>query len=96
MMGQHHVRVYSELAREGRVELVGIADANLERAKELARKFGTKAYSDYRELAKEGLDAVDIAVPTSLHREVALEFIEAGTSVLVEKPIADTIENAGR
>ncbi len=94
MMGQHHVRVYSELAREGRVELVGIADANLERAKELARKFGTKAYSDYRELAKEGLDAVDIAVPTSLHREVALEFIEAGTSVLVEKPIADTIENA--
>ncbi|WP_297065474.1 UDP-N-acetylglucosamine 3-dehydrogenase [Thermococcus sp.] len=94
MMGQHHVRVYSELAKEGKVELVGIADANFERAKELARKYGTIPYSDYRDLAKENLDAVDIAVPTSLHREVALEFINRGTGVLVEKPIADTIENA--
>ncbi|NJF25179.1 UDP-N-acetylglucosamine 3-dehydrogenase [Thermococcus sp. Bubb.Bath] len=93
MMGQHHVRVYSELAKEGKVELVGIADANFERAKELAKKYGTTPYADYRELVKEKLDAVSIAVPTSLHREVALEFIKAGTSVLVEKPIADTIEN---
>ncbi len=94
MMGQHHVRVYSELAKEGKVELVGIADANFERAKELAKKYGTIPYADYRDLARENLDAVDIAVPTSLHREVALEFINQGTSVLVEKPIADTIENA--
>ena len=94
MMGQHHVRIYSELAREGKVELVGIADANLERAKELAKRYGTIPYADYRDLARENLDAVDIAVPTSLHREVALEFINQGTSVLVEKPIADTIENA--
>jgi len=94
MMGQHHVRVYSELAKEGKVELVGIADANFERAKELARRYGTIPYADYRDLAKEDLDAVDIAVPTSLHREVALEFINQGTSVLVEKPIADTVENA--
>ncbi|ACS34653.1 UDP-N-acetylglucosamine 3-dehydrogenase [Thermococcus gammatolerans] len=94
MMGQHHVRVYSELAREGKVELVGIADANFERAKELAKKYGTVPYGDYRELAKENLDAVDVAVPTSLHKDVALEFISHGTSVLVEKPIADTIENA--
>lgn len=93
MMGQHHVRVYSELAREGKVELVGIADANFERAKELAKQYGTIPYADYRELASEKLDAVSIAVPTSLHKEVALEFIKAGTSVLVEKPIADTIEN---
>jgi UDP-N-acetylglucosamine 3-dehydrogenase len=94
MMGQHHVRVYSELAREGKVELVGIADANFERAKELAKKYGTIPYEDYKDLVKEHLDAVDIAVPTSLHKPVTLEFIEAGTSVLVEKPIADTIENA--
>ncbi|WP_456367075.1 UDP-N-acetylglucosamine 3-dehydrogenase [Thermococcus sp.] len=94
MMGQHHVRVYSELAKEGKVELVGIADANFERAKELAKRYGTIPYGDYRDLAGENLDAVDIAVPTSLHREVALEFINRGTGVLVEKPIADTIENA--
>ncbi|WP_297519486.1 UDP-N-acetylglucosamine 3-dehydrogenase [Thermococcus sp.] len=94
MMGQHHVRIYFELAREGKVELVGIADANFERAKELAKRYGTIPYADYRDLARENLDAVDIAVPTSLHREVALEFINQGTSVLVEKPIADTVENA--
>ena len=94
MMGQHHARVYSELAKEGKVELVGVADANFERAKEIARKFGTIPYADYHELVKEDLDAVSIVVPTSLHKDVALEFIGAGTSVLVEKPIADTIENA--
>ena len=93
-MGYHHARVYSELAGEGKVELVGIADANFERAKEVAKRFGAIPYADYRELAKEELDAVSIAVPTSLHRQVALEFIKAGTNVLVEKPIADTIENA--
>ncbi|MDV3104097.1 UDP-N-acetylglucosamine 3-dehydrogenase [Thermococcus waiotapuensis] len=94
MMGQHHVRVYSELAKERKVELVGIADADLERAKELAKKYGTVPYGDYSELAREGLDAVDIAVPTSLHKDVALEFINHGTSVLIEKPIAETVENA--
>ncbi|NJE30333.1 Gfo/Idh/MocA family oxidoreductase [Thermococcus sp. 18S1] len=93
-MGYHHARVYSELARDGKVELVGVADANFERAKEVAKKFDTIPYADYKELAKEELDAVTIAVPTSLHKDVALEFIDAGTSVLVEKPIADTIENA--
>lgn len=94
MMGQHHVRVYSELAKEGRVELVGIADINFERAKEIARRFNTTPYPDYKELAKERLDAVSIVVPTSLHRQVALEFIDRGINVLVEKPIADSIENA--
>ena len=94
MMGQHHARVYSELAKEGKVELVGVADANFERAKEIAKKFGTIPYADYRELARENLDAVSVAVPTSLHKDVALEFIKEGASVLVEKPIADTIENA--
>jgi len=40
-MGYHHARVYSELAREGKVEIVGVADANFERAKEVAKKCGT-------------------------------------------------------
>jgi len=94
-MGFHHARVYSELAKEGKVELVGVADANFERAKEVAKKFKTLPYSDYRELAEENLDAVSIAVPTSLHKQAALNFIERGTSVLVEKPIAESIESAG-
>ena len=93
-MGYHHARIYSELAKEGRVKLVGVADANFERAKEVTKRFNTIPYADYKELAKEGLDAVSIAVPTSLHKQVALEFIKNGASVLVEKPIAESIESA--
>lgn len=93
-MGFHHARIYSELAKEGKVELIGVADVNFERAKEVASQFRTKAFGDYRELVKERLDAVSIAVPTSLHKQVALEFIENGVSVLVEKPIAESIESA--
>ena len=92
-MGFHHARIYSELAKEGKVELVGVADANFERAKEVASKFNTKAFSDYRGLIGR-VDAISIAVPTSLHRQVALDFIENGVSVLVEKPIAESIESA--
>ncbi|RLF88563.1 gfo/Idh/MocA family oxidoreductase, partial [Thermococci archaeon] len=92
-MGRHHARIYSELSKEGKVEFVGVADANLERAKEVASQFKTKAFGDYEELV-ERVDAVSIAVPTSLHRQVALEFIEHGANVLVEKPIAESIESA--
>ncbi|WP_175060124.1 UDP-N-acetylglucosamine 3-dehydrogenase [Thermococcus sp. 2319x1] len=92
-MGFHHARIYSELAREGKVELVGVADANFERAKAVAEKFRTRAFADYRELVND-VDAVSIAVPTSLHKQVALEFIENGVHVLVEKPIAESIESA--
>ncbi|MCO6042269.1 UDP-N-acetylglucosamine 3-dehydrogenase [Thermococcus alcaliphilus] len=92
-MGFHHARIYSELAKEGKVELIGVADANFERAKEVAEKFKTRAFADYRELIKE-VDAVSIAVPTFLHKQVALEFIENGVHVLVEKPIAESIESA--
>ncbi|CAB50074.1 UDP-N-acetylglucosamine 3-dehydrogenase [Pyrococcus abyssi] len=93
-MGYHHARIYSELAKEGKVELIGVADINFERAKEVAETFKTRAFKDYRELIKEGVDAVSIAVPTSLHREVTMDFIENEVSVLVEKPIAESIESA--
>jgi len=92
-MGYHHARIYSELSKEGKVEFVGVADANLERAKEVASQFKTRAFGDYKELV-ERVDAVSIAVPTSLHKQVALEFIEHGVNVLVEKPIAESIESA--
>lgn len=94
-MGYHHTRIYSELAKEGKVEFVGVSDAKMERAKEVAERFGTRAFKDYKELL--GLvDAVSIAVPTSLHYDVAMDFIKAGVHVLVEKPIADSIEKAKR
>ncbi|WP_440952432.1 UDP-N-acetylglucosamine 3-dehydrogenase [Methanococcoides sp. FTZ1] len=90
-MGQHHVRIYSEM--EG-VDLVGISDVDRYRVEEMAEKYGVKAFTDHKELLKENLDAVSIVVPTTLHKDVTLDAIDADTNVLVEKPIADTLENA--
>jgi len=90
-MGQHHVRIYSESPD---VELVGIADIDPVRINKQAVQYKTKAFTDYRELLNQNIDAVSIAVPTMMHREVALAAIEAGVNVLIEKPIADAMESA--
>jgi len=87
-MGRNHVRVYSELPD---VELAGIADVDYGLTQSLAKKYRTKPFSDYNELLQEDLDAVSIAVPTSLHREAALAVADAGANMLVEKPIADSV-----
>ncbi len=90
-MGKNHIRIYSEM--QG-VELAGIADIDRELVEGLAQQYGTRAFTDHNELLKEGLDAVSIVVPTRMHRQVATDAIEAGSHVLVEKPRADTVENA--
>ena len=90
-MGQHHARIYSKMDN---CELVGVADINVARAKEIARKYKTNFYEDYRELLKKNLDAVSIAVPTTLHKKIALEVIERGIHLLIEKPIASSLEEA--
>ena len=89
-MGQYHVNIYSEL---NDVELVGVCDLSGERAKEIASKYNTVAYTDYKELLDK-VDAVTIAVPTSCHYEASKPFIERGVHVLLEKPIANTLEEA--
>lgn len=90
-MGQHHVRNYSEMKN---VELVGIADTSKRRVNRLAKKYNTKGYTDFNELLEQNLNAVSIAVPTTLHKKMVLAAIDKGIDVLVEKPIADSIENA--
>lgn len=90
-MGKHHARIYSELSD---VELVGIADVNEELVSSITNQYHTKAFTDYRELLKQDLDAVTIAVPTTIHKEVAIDVANEGINMLVEKPITDTIENA--
>ena len=90
-MGQNHVRVYNEIED---AELVGIADVRERRLKEIANQNKTKAFTDYKELLNEDLDAVSIVVPTSLHKKVALDFIREGVNCLVEKPIASNVEDA--
>lgn len=76
------------------VQLVGVVDSDADRAMKASTEFGASMFTDCRELLAEGVDAVSVVVPTSAHRDVALQCIEAGADVLVEKPIAATIEEA--
>ena len=92
-MGRHHARVYSTLPE---ADLIGVADANEGVAREVAQLYNTTAFSDYEELLSMGPDAVSIAVPTSLHADVAIKVAESGADMLIEKPIADSIKNAER
>jgi predicted dehydrogenase len=93
-MGRNHARVYSELAE---AELVAVSDANEKQAGSIAEKFGVRAYTDYREmLEKEKPEAVSVAVPTVLHEEVGMAALEAGAHVLMEKPIAATVDEGQR
>jgi len=90
-MGQNHVRIYSEM--EG-VELAGISDVDQKRVEAMAAQFRTKPFTDYKKMLAEGLDAVSVVVPTKMHTQVVLDALEKGAHILVEKPIADTAENA--
>ena len=85
-MGVNHARVYWELPGS---ELVGISDMNDNLVNSVAKKYSTRAYTDYRVMLDEVKpDVVTVAVPTLYHREVALEIIDRGISLLIEKPIA--------
>jgi len=90
-MGKNHARLYSELKG---VELIGVADVNQALAASIAQTYGCKPYADYHDLLDRNLDAISIVVPTTLHKKVALDAITKRINVLVEKPIADTVENA--
>jgi UDP-N-acetylglucosamine 3-dehydrogenase len=89
-MGKNHARVCSELEQ---IELVGIADANIETAKKVAERFDTKAFFDYKELLQE-VDAAIIATPTITHHDITMDFLDNGKHVLVEKPICESVEKA--
>ena len=89
-MGRNHARVYWEMPQ---VKLVGVADSNKSTADAVAERYNTKAYADYRQLLDEQTpDAVTICVPTFWHIDVAMEVIQRGIHLLVEKPIAFNVE----
>lgn len=93
-MGSNHLRVYSELDN---VELVAASDVSQELLDTVSDRFGIATYTDYRELfEKEKPDAVSITVPTTDHEEVATFALQSGAHVLVEKPIAATVEEGQR
>ena len=89
-LGRHHARILSILPG---VELVAAVDKNRPRAEDIAAAYGTRPLFDARDLVG-CVDAVTIAVPTELHREIALPFLTAGVPVLVEKPMARSVNEA--
>ncbi len=89
-MGRNHARVYSDLPE---VDLVGVADVDAKAAGAVAEKYGAKPYGDFERMLDElHPDAVTIAVPTVQHCRVALPVIERGVHLLIEKPIAFSLE----
>ncbi|MEO6119970.1 MAG: Gfo/Idh/MocA family oxidoreductase [Terriglobales bacterium] len=94
--GRNHARVYAELQKQGEpVELAAVCDADPERAAELAMEFRTQAFTSLDQLILKGnIHAASVAVPTVHHLAVAQKLMEAGIDVLIEKPVATSLEEA--
>jgi predicted dehydrogenase len=88
--GRYHAQKY---AATNAAQLVAVCDVDQARAEQVAAELGTRAVSDYRTLLG-AVDAVSVVVPTRAHHEIAQAFLEAGVHVLVEKPIASTLDEA--
>ncbi|MES0328232.1 MAG: Gfo/Idh/MocA family oxidoreductase [Gammaproteobacteria bacterium] len=89
-LGKFHAEKYA--AHES-CDLVAVVDANADTAKEIADKYNVQALTDYKELLGE-VDAVSIVTPTTLHHEIARDFLVNGSHVLIEKPITVTVDEA--
>ncbi len=89
-LGQHHARIYAGMPD---VELVGICDTDPGRARLLSRKYKTSYFQDHRQMFGI-IDCASVVVPTELHFAVAKDFLENGISVLIEKPMARSVEEA--
>ncbi len=89
-MGKNHARVCSEL---NDIELVGVADVDKQATKTVSERFDTKAFTDYKLLISQ-VDAAIIATPTNTHHQIAMELLNHGKHVLVEKPICDDVHKA--
>lgn len=91
-MGRNHVRVFSELKS---CNLIAFCDINSEVTKKISKEFNLKGYLDYKEmLSVEKIDAVSIAVPTKIHKEITVYCLANNINTLVEKPIAFTLKEA--
>ena len=89
-LGQHHARVYAGLQS---ADLVGVYDVEPERSRAVADCHGCPVLAHLRDVV-ERADAVSVAVPTVDHHRVVRALLEAGKDVLVEKPIAATLDEA--
>ncbi len=91
-MGRFHARTYSQLAG---AKLVGVLDADPQKATAAAAEYGTKVFADLDALLAE-TRAVTIAVPTEHHLAAATPLLTAGIACLIEKPLAGSVDQARR
>jgi predicted dehydrogenase len=89
-LGFHHARILREVAG---AEMAGIYDADPARAATVSAELGVRAFAT-RDALLEAVDAAVVAVPTTAHAEVALAALDAGVHLLIEKPIAASVEEA--
>jgi predicted dehydrogenase len=91
--GYFGARHAENLAAIEHADLVAVCDIDADRAAEVAASVGTEAISDHRSLF-DRVDAVSVATPTASHRSIAGDFLARGISVLLEKPMSRTLEEA--
>lgn len=92
LMGSLHARVYSQMPN---VRLTAIADVDKGRLERASRQFSVPGFSDYHELLeRREIEAVSICVPDELHRDPAVAAAEARKHIMLEKPIATTLQEA--
>ncbi len=93
-VSQHHINALRKIER---VEIVAIADVNLQAAQAMAARFNIpRAGSTLAEIASSAPDAVYVLTPPSTHCALTLEALELGCHVFVEKPMAETVEDCDR
>jgi predicted dehydrogenase len=94
--GRNHARVYQQLQQAGSVRLVGVVDPDTPRADAIAREFSCKAFGSVEQMltTHSEVQAASVAVPTVLHLGVARTLMESGVDVLIEKPLAATLDEA--
>jgi predicted dehydrogenase len=92
-LGRQHARIHSVLAAEGLTDFVAVCDLEEKTAREIASERGVTWTTDWQNLIGQ-VDAVSLAVPTESHSQIACELLEKGVHVLVEKPIARTLDEA--
>jgi predicted dehydrogenase len=91
-LGSIHAKIYSALEN---VELAGICDTDNNKLLQLSKELGVTGFKDYRKFLGK-VDAASIVVPTKNHFTVSKDFLEAGTHLLIEKPITQTVEEADK
>src|SRR4051794_13705 len=89
VMGSNHARVLADLAG---VKLAGIVDPDRKQRDFVSNALGCPGFGDIESMLSSGIDALTIAAPTHLHIELAMAAIERGVHVMVEKPIASSVE----